>query len=72
MADRLQCPQCAAPIIDVRDYESMIVVSRGHALFTMRCPACSARVSTLAAIPSELLADVETAALEVGAGMGRE
>ena len=72
MVEQLQCPQCASMLIDVCDYESMIVISESHALFTVRCPACSAKVSTVQAIPPRLLEDVRCAAIEVGAGMGRE
>ena len=49
----------------------MIVVTAVHALFTMRCPQCGARVSGLHPIPDELHDEVQFAAIEVGAGMGR-
>ena len=72
MDARMQCPKCASDQIDVLKYESMVVLSRDHALFTMHCPACSARVSTVQEIPEQLLEDVRMAAREVGAGMGCE
>ena len=72
MGEQLQCPQCGSAQIDVCNYESMIVISQTHALFTVRCPQCSAKVSTVQTIPPELYDDVRSAASEVGAGMGRE
>ena len=68
----MKCPKCASTQIDVLDYESMVVLSRDHALFTVRCPACSTRVSTVQEIPLQLRESVRMAALEVGAGMGCE
>jgi hypothetical protein len=49
----------------------MIVVTADFALFTLDCPACGRRISGLRAIPEDLLEEVQFAALEVGAGMGR-
>ena len=67
----LNCPSCGADALDVHGYESMIVVTPDCALFTVRC-ACGARVSGLRAIPSDMREEVQFAAIEVGAGMGRE
>ena len=68
----MRCPKCTSDRIDVLEYESMVVLSKEHALFTMRCPSCKARVSTVQEIPIELLEDVRNAARAVGAGMGCE
>ena len=68
----MRCPKCASDRIDVLGYESMVVLSSDHALFTMVCPVCAAKVSTIQAIPDQLKAEVQIAAREVGAGMGRE
>ena len=68
----MRCPKCASDRIDVLGYESMVVLSKDHALFTMHCPDCSARVSTVQEIPPALREDVHTAARAVGAGMGCE
>lgn len=65
------CPQCGSTAMDIIDYESMIVVASDYALFTVRCPHCAARVSSMRRIPEELLEEVQFAAIEVGAGMGR-
>ena len=39
---------------------------------TITCPACGAKVSSMQTIPSQLRDEVRFAAIEVGAGMGRE
>ena len=72
MALKLTCPRCAAKALDVYDYESMIVISSAHAMFTMRCPECGTLASSVQVIPRELREQVRYAAIEVGAGMGRE
>ena len=72
MGDLLTCPECRKACIDFHDYESMIVVARDFALFTPRCPACGARVSSMQAIPEDMREEVRFAAIQVGAGMGRE
>ena len=70
-APTLECPQCGHGGFDVNDYESMIVITTDYALFTLRCPNCGQRVSGLRAIPDSLREEVQFAAIEVGAGMGR-
>ncbi len=72
MGTQMNCPNCGAERLDVHDYESMIVVTSDHALFTVRCAACGTRVSSLRAIPLDMREEVQFAAIEVGAGMGRE
>ena len=72
MACRLRCPNCGAEGLDLHGYESMIVVTPEAALFTVRCPHCATRVSSLRAIPADMLDEVQFAAIEVGAGMGQE
>ena len=71
MSAPMKCPNCGSEALDVHDYESMIVVTSDHALFTVRC-TCDTRVSSLRAIPIDMREDVQFAAIEVGAGMGRE
>ena len=68
---QMSCPSCGSTEIDPLAYESMIVVAQDYALFTMRCPQCGTRVSGLRMIPDELREEVQFAAIEVGAGMGR-
>ena len=71
MADFVNCPQCGSGALNLHHYESMIVVTPEHALFTMRCPQCDATVSSLRPIPQDMRDEVQFAAIEVGAGMGR-
>lgn len=49
-------------------YDSMMVLSQKLALFTLRCPSCGSRVSTVQPIPAELREVVQFAAIEVNAG----
>ena len=71
MAPMFECPACGAHEFDFKAYESMMVVTVNHALFTLRCPKCGTRVSGLRTIPPELEDEVRFAAVEIGAGMGR-
>ncbi|MBO7701796.1 MAG: UDP-N-acetylmuramoylalanyl-D-glutamate--2,6-diaminopimelate ligase [Eggerthellaceae bacterium] len=71
MKPLISCPNCGSADFDLSAYESMIVVSQDLALFTLRCAHCGARVSSLRSIPPELREEVQFAAIEVGAGMGR-
>ena len=65
------CPHCSCADLKLGHYESMIVITEQFALFTIRCPHCGTRVSTVRPIPDELHDEVCFAAIEVGAGMGR-
>ncbi|MCL1799528.1 MAG: UDP-N-acetylmuramoylalanyl-D-glutamate--2,6-diaminopimelate ligase [Eggerthellaceae bacterium] len=68
----LTCPSCGAHTLDVRDYDSMMVLKADSALFTLCCPHCSKAVSSIRAIPDELKDEVRFAAIELDAGMGRD
>lgn len=68
----LACPACHARGFDLRAYESMMVLHPNLALFTLRCPSCSTVFSTLHPIPASLRDEVDFAAIEVGAKMGRD
>ena len=70
MRGKIQCPRCASRELDPCNFESMIVIARDHALFTMHCPSCGARVTSIQAIPPELKQTVLDAARSIGAGMG--
>ena len=71
MADFVNCPQCGSSALNLHRYESMIVVTPEYALFTVRCPQCDTSVSSLRPIPQDMRDEVQFAAIEVGAGMGR-
>ena len=72
MTPALDCPRCGTHDLLLEQYESMMVIASDFALFTVRCPHCGARVSGLRAIPSAMHDEVWYAAIEVGAGMGRD
>lgn len=50
----------------------MMVLHADLALFTLRCPSCSTVFSTLQPIPASLRDEVDFAAIELGAKMGRD
>lgn len=68
--NHLTCPSCNAPIVDLTDYESMMVLSKDTALFSIVCPHCANKISSVCTIPLRLRDEVMCAAIELGAGMG--
>ncbi|MBQ3106290.1 MAG: UDP-N-acetylmuramoylalanyl-D-glutamate--2,6-diaminopimelate ligase [Eggerthellaceae bacterium] len=68
MAKELACPACGNAFLDVCKYDSMMVVRADLALFTLTCPNCGSKVSTLHGIPEALRDEVRFAAIEIGAG----
>ena len=50
----------------------MMVVSADKALFHVVCPQCGNHSVSLYAIPVPLLETVRSAAVQLGAGMGRD
>lgn len=68
----LVCPSCRARDLDVSDYDSMMVLRVDLALFTLHCPHCGSKISSIQPIPPSLREEVRFAAIEVGAGMGIE
>ncbi len=71
MTQMMTCPSCGAQDIDLRSYESMMVLRPDMALFSLQCPHCATRISSLGPIPPYLREEVQCAAIEVGAGMGK-
>ena len=72
MVRTLSCPTCGQSDLDVCRYDSMMVLRADLAFFTLRCPQCGTKVSALQPIPLALREEVRFAAIEVGAGMGRD
>lgn len=70
MSVTVTCKGCGSTNFDLHDYESMMVLSRNLALFTLRCPDCGMLTSSVCAIPEDLHAVVDEAARKLGAGMG--
>lgn len=66
---RITCPNCHESELDAKRYDSMMVLKSDLALFTLRCPSCGARVSTIQSIPLSLRGQVAEAAAKVHAGM---
>lgn len=72
MEQELVCPACGASGLDVCQYDSMMVVRADLAMFTLPCPSCGTKVSSMQIIPPQLREEVKFAAIEIGAGMGRD
>lgn len=72
MIQAVTCPSCGASDLDICRYDSMMVVRPDLAMFTLRCPVCGTKVSSMQAIPAQLREEVLFAAREVGAGMGEK
>lgn len=68
----LVCPSCGASDLDVCRYDSMMVLRKDMALFSLHCPHCQAVVSSVQDIPAQLQEEVRFAAIELDAGMGRD
>ena len=65
------CPNCGSRDIDVTKFKSMMVISDNVAFFTLSCPACGASLSTIAAIPASLRAEVAQASTKIRTEMGK-
>ena len=70
MKATVKCPTCQATDLDVRAYDSMMVLRSDLALYALTCPHCATRISSLGGIPAVLREEVMIAAIELGAGMG--
>lgn len=68
----LDCPSCGMHDLNLLNYSALMVIRKDLGLFTMTCPNCSQKVSSIQSIPPELKEEVDQAALEIGAGMGRD
>ncbi len=67
----LDCPSCGMRDLNPLNYSALMVIRKDLGLFTMTCPNCSQKISSIQPIPRELLGEVEQAAKEIGAGMGK-
>lgn len=66
------CPSCASSMLNMLDYERLMVLRPDLALFTVGCPSCGTKTSMLRPIPPSLREEVEKAAVELHAGMGHK
>ena len=67
----LKCPSCKESNLNLLNYSGLMLVREDLGLFTLTCPSCNQKVSSIQPIPPELRGEVEQAAREIGAGMGR-
>lgn len=67
MVQTLACPSCSASHLDVRSSDSVMALKADLALFTLRCPTCGTRISSIQPIPDNLRAELRAAAVELGA-----
>lgn len=68
----LVCPSCGMRDLNLDDYVSLLVLKPCMGLFTLQCPSCQAKVSSIQAIPSDLEPVVVEAAQKLNAGMGHD
>ena len=66
----LDCPACGVRDLNLLNYTGLMVIRSDLGLFTLTCPNCSQKISSIQPIPEELASEVREAAAEIGAGMG--
>lgn len=66
----LTCPSCGMRDLNLLNFDTLMVIKQGIGMFTIECPTCSERVSSIQPIPIDLFGEVEAAAVEMGCGMG--
>lgn len=64
------CPACGMRDLNLMDHVSLLVLKPHVGLFTLQCPSCQAKVTSIQPIPPELDPVVERAAQKLNAGMG--
>lgn len=64
------CPSCGSAALNLFEYSSLMALRLDLGLFTIECPNCQAKVSSIQPIPLPLQKEVVRTASEVGAGMG--
>ena len=64
------CPNCGMRDLNLLNYSGLMLIRKDLGLFTMDCPNCNEKVSSVQALPKELEEEVRSVALELGAGMG--
>lgn len=65
------CPNCGMRDLNLLNYSGLMVIRPDLGLFTMDCPNCNEKISSIQPIPEELMGEVTSIADEIGAGMGR-
>lgn len=64
------CPSCGAATLNLFEYNSLMALRLDLGLFTIECPNCKAKISSIQPIPLQLQKEVVRTAAEVNAGMG--
>ncbi len=67
----LECPSCGVRDLNMLNFSGLMLIRKDLGLFTLACPNCNQKISSIQPIPPELREEVEEAAREVGAGMGK-
>ncbi len=65
------CPGCGMRDLNLLNYNSLMMLRSDLGLFTITCPNCGSKVSSIQPIPQELRPEIEAVAAEIGAGMGK-
>ncbi len=66
------CPACGMRDLNLLDYASLLVLKPQVGLFTLQCPTCQAKVTSIQAIPAELEPVIIESAQKLNAGMGHD
>lgn len=66
------CPACGMRDLNLQEYVSLMVLKPRVGLFTLQCPSCQAKVSSIQPIPPELEPVITQAAQKLNAGMGHD
>lgn len=67
----LVCPSCGVRDLNLLNYRSLMVLRRDLGLFSLACPSCGNKVSSIQQIPPELTPEINQAAAEIHAGMNQ-
>lgn len=57
--------------LNLLNYNGLIVIRPNVGFFTLICPNCNARFSSIQPLPEEIIAEVNEVANEIDAGMCR-
>lgn len=66
----ITCPSCGIGKLNLFDYTSLMVIRPELGLFSMVCPECQTKISSMQPIPPSLFDEIRSAAASVDAGMG--
>lgn len=67
----LDCPACGVRDLNLLNYSALMVIRDDLGLFTLTCPNCNQKISSIQPIPDELMEEVQEVAAEIGCGMGK-